>query len=530
MKHLLFMLLFGVALHSQTQNYVVSSENFSNPERGLYRYTKTGSSTYNFLNSSTLTDYRVNEKITLVWREFSLDNFKTTPISAEYLANMQTDFNTIRNAGLKCIVRFCYTHADGTDATKAQILSHIEQLKPVMLANEDVVSSMEAGFIGSYGEWYYSNNFGTETHTTQNALDRKEVGLKIMELTPNRKVAFRTPTIQRQIGGTTALTDLTAFNGSINSRVAAHNDCFLSSSSDYGTYINTTTDYTYLENQSKYTFDGGETCSPTTFSECSNAIATMNRFHFSYLNADYNQSVSTLWQSNGCYDEIKNRIGYRLELLNSTISNNTLTINLQNTGFANIFNERKAYLVLRNSSTGVESSFQINSDIRTWRRGTTTQIIQSLNLGLPQGTYQLFLNLPDPNLKSPLYSIQCANVGTWDAAKGYNNLNQTYTVTSQQTVVTAPIVSETQPIVVETAPTTPSDSVNVAVAPVEIFLENNKIIKVYNLPSPNYTIAVYSTSGRLKSTSADISKLKRGTYIVKVTCNSVVFTKKIYKQ
>lgn len=527
MKHVLLMLLFGVTLHSQTQNYVVSSENFSNPERGQYHYTTSGIEIYNFLKLSTLTDYRVNEKITLVWREFSLNNFKTSPISSEYLANMQTDFNTMRSAGVKCIVRFCYTHIDGTDATKSQILSHIEQLKPVLLANEDVISSLEAGFIGNYGEWYYSNNFGTGTHTTQNIIDRKEVGLKIMELTPNRKVAFRTPTIQRQIGGATALTAQTAFDGSINSRVAAHNDCFLSSSSDYGTYVNTTTDYTYLENQSKYTFDGGETCSPTTYSECSNAIFTMNRFHFSYLNADYNQSVSTMWQTNGCYDEIKKRLGYRFELVNSTISNNILTLNIQNSGFANVINERKAYLVLRNSTTGAEYSFQINTDMRLWQRGTTTQIVQSLNLNVPQGTYQLFLNLPDSNINNPLYSIQCANVGTWDATKGYNNLNQTYTVASQQTIVSSP---ETAPIVVETTPIIPAETVNVAVAPVEIILENNKIIKVYNLPSPNFTIAVYSTSGRLRSTSVDISNLKRGTYIVKVMCESVQYSKKIYKK
>lgn len=522
-NYFMMALLIAVGAHSQTKTYTASTEIFANPERGFYHYKSSGSGTYKALNQTELTNYRVNEKVTLIWREFRLDAFKTTAISADFLTKMQTDFNTLRNAGVKAIIRFNYTNTDGTDANRAQIISHINQLKPVIAANEDVISSVEAGFIGNYGEWWYSNSFGTDNHTATNTADRIAVGNAIMTLAPNRMVAFRTPTIQRQIAGSAALTEAGAYKGTILSRVAAHNDCFLSDATDYGTYINTTTDYTYLENQSRFTFDGGETCSLSSFSACTNATATMKRFHFNYLNADYNQDVTAAWQSSGCLDEVKRKLGYRFELVSSDITSGVLTINLQNVGYANVFNERKAYLVYRNTTTNAEIQVELNTNVRLWNAGATTRITHTLaQSSVPAGTYQLFLNIPDLKLTNPIYSIRTANANTWDATKGYNILGQTCTVANGGTVVTPPVVTNPTP----TTPTPPTSSL-----PVDILLGADGIIQVANLPCTpgNFTVAVYNTSGRLKATTMDISHLKKGYWIVKITCNGQVYTKKVYK-
>lgn len=522
-NYFMMALLFAVGAHSQTQTYTASTEIFANPERGFYHYRSSGSGTYKPLNQTELTGFRTNEKITLIWREFRLDAFKNSAISADFLTKMQADFNMLRNAGVKAIIRFNYTNTDGTDAPRSRVISHIDQLKPVIQANEDVISSVEAGFIGNYGEWWFSNNFGTDDHTATNTADRIAVGNKIMELAPNRMVAFRTPTYQRLIAGSTPVSATTAYNGSIVSRVAAHNDCFLSSSDDYGTYINTTSDPAYLENQSRYTFDGGETCSLTTYSACTNAVATMKRFHFNYLNADYNQDVTSSWQSNGCLDEVKRKLGYRFELTSANIASGTLTIDLQNVGFANIFNARKAYLVYRNTATGAETSQEITTDVRKWNAGASTRLTRTLNTSLAQGTYQLFLHLPDLKMPTnPVYAVRFANNGTWDAAKGYNNLNLTYTVGA----------GGTTPPVVTNPPTNPTNPTNPPAAlPVEIFLGANDIIQAVNLPctAGNFTVKVYNTSGRLKASTMDISHLRKGLYTVKITCNGTVYTKKVSK-
>jgi hypothetical protein len=212
--------------------------------------------------------------------------------------------------------------------------------------------------------------------------------------------------------------------------------------------------------------------------------------------------------------------------LNSTITNNSLTINLQNVGFGNVFNQRKAFIVLRNTSTNVEYSFPINSDVRLWDRGAQTQIVQNLNLDVPVGTYALFLNLPDPKIANPLFSIQFANAGVWDATKGYNNLNQTYTKSTATVVVTPEPIVITEPIVVAEPIVV---SVPVVVDPVKITLVNNSTITVTNLPAKTFTIEVYNLNGRLRSRSTDISNLRRGYYIVKVYSAGNIYTQKIYK-
>ncbi len=529
MKNFFMMLLLcGATGYSQTQSYTASTENFANPERGFYKYTSTYASAYEPLILSSLQSLKSSQKVTLVWREFVLDMFRTTAISSTYLSKMQTDFNTIRSAGMKAVIRFNYSNVDGLDASKTQIFSHIDQLKAIIQANEDVISSVEAGFIGNYGEWYASVNFGQDNLTSVQLTDRKAVGLKIMELAPNRMVAFRTPTIQRLIAGSGNVTESTAFNGSVLSRTAAHNDCFLSSSNDYGTYTNSTTDYTYLENQSKYTFDGGETCSLTQYSSCANAMLTMNRFHFNYLNTDYNQTVVNSWGSNGCLDEITRRLGYRFELLNSNVANNMLTINLQNVGYGNVFNERKAFIVMKNTSTNTEYSFELPTDVRKWNSGSQTQIVMPMTMDVPAGNYQLFLNVPDSKLSTnAAYSIQFANTGVWDAVKGFNSLNQIFTKVSGGTVVVTPTPINPTP----TNPTPPTNTGNpVATGPVAIILNAGSVIEVANLPSPIFTVEVYNMNGKLKSTQLDISNLPNHRWIVKIKCLGIEYTETVKKR
>lgn len=498
MKKGTLLLLFIVStMQSQIVNYTANTVNICNPERGFYKYT-IGTSTGTFLPlvQSTLLGYRNANKITLLLRLYSLDAFKTTPISVDFLNKIENDFAIMRSSGVKCVLRFRYTDVGDIDATKAQIIEHINQLKAITIPNQDVISCISAGFIGRYGEWYYSSNFGTYNLTSQNLSDREEVGLKIMELAPNRMVGFRTPFIQRSIAGNTPIVASNAYDGSISSRVAMHNDAFLSNDSDYGTFTNTATDFPYLETQSKYTYCGGESNNlDPTYSNCSNALYTLDRFHFNYLNSGYFPAVLSLWQTEGCYNEIQRRLGYRYELVSSSLNNRMLSINLRNVGFANLFNERNAYIVFRNFNTGVEYSSPLNTDPRLWLAGTSTQIVKNLSdITLPTGNYQLFLNLPDASIPGPLNAIQFANDNIWEPIKGYNDLKQLYSIASLGTTA---------------------------------FIENNTLM-VPNLE--NYNIEVFDLTGRLVTTSRDVSNLQKAVYILKIQSEEVNFTQKIFKQ
>ncbi len=194
--------------------------------------------------------------------------------------------------------------------------------------------------------------------------------------------------------------------------------------------------------------------------------------------------------------------------------NDAITITLRNVGFATVFNDRKAYLIMKNTTTGTEHSLLINTDLRLWQSGTTVTLTQVLNAVVPDGTYSLHLNLPDKTLTNAKFSIRCANTGLWDSVKGYNNLNQTYTKT---TTVTPP-------------PVEPPPVIPPPVLPVTITLVNNRTIVVANLPtSQTFTIGVYTLTGVLKARSTDIKNLKAGTYNVKVISAGITYTQQIKK-
>lgn len=497
-------LLLTIISNSQTVTYVSDNTNFANPERGWYKYTKANSvGTYSFLSQSSLITMRTSENITLILRIYDLGAFKTTPISQTFLDNIQTDFNTLRASGVKCVLRFRYSETDNIDATKAVLINHIEQLKTITIPNQDVIHVVEAGFIGQYGEWYYTSNYGDRgVLSTQNIVDRKEIGLKIMELAPNRLIMFRTPYFQQMVGGTTPITLTNAYDGTTNSRIGLHNDAFLSSNSDMGTFKSTTTEYPYLDAQSKYTFCGGESNAlfPTK-QDCSVVFGWLTRFHYNYLNFGYHPDVIALWKTKGCYDEIQRRLGYRFELIDSNITNNILTINLKNVGFANIYNQRDVYLVFKNTLDNTSFFFKLNTDIRKWDAGTTISLVNDLNtFALLNGNYEVYINSPDKTLTSVAYSIRFANTGVYDVTTGYNKLNQIFI---KGNITPTPRVA--------------------------ITVENN-IIKVSNLFT--YTIAVYNSTGRLVSTSNNINNLRRGWYIIKVTdtTTGTVYTIKYYKK
>ena len=69
--------------------YSLDDNIISNPERGFYHYTSSGSSGgYNLLSTSTLTGYRTSENITVIQRQFFLVDFISgTAISNTYLTN-----------------------------------------------------------------------------------------------------------------------------------------------------------------------------------------------------------------------------------------------------------------------------------------------------------------------------------------------------------------------------------------------------------------------------------------------------------
>jgi hypothetical protein len=524
------LLTFSVGAQSTTTfNYATNSTAINNPERGFYRHTEVHSTNYTGLDQTTLNSYK-SSNTTLLLRVFYLENFITSPISSSYLNAMQADFNKIRIAGLKCIVRFAYSdNTNGKlDASKAQILAHIAQLKPLLVSNVDIISSMQAGFIGTWGEWYYTDYFGMNPNATDYANRKEVVDALLSALPDSRMVQIRTPSLkQKTYNSTTALSQSQAFNKSNMARIGHHNDCFLASANDFGTYNNTSTEYSYLEQETKFTPMGGETCAVNEpRSQCPTALAEMQKFHWSYLNFDYHPTVISGFQSNNCFPEIQNRLGYRLELVNGTYPNSAtigesiaLTLKIKNSGFASPFNERIVYLILRNTSTKQEYSFALATDPRFWSSGVQQTITESIQLPstILSGSYQLFLSLPDSSVSianRPEYAIRFANDATWESTTGYNNLLHTLTINNNTLGVV-----ENQKSAFQLYPN-PTDKELI------IACENSNDLKVSAYNMLGQAIKLESTCSANK-TIVNTEGLSEGIYLIKLESNSVNETKKI---
>lgn len=438
-----------------TINYTPDNGNFANPERGFYRYTDTYSSSPQPLTVAFLNNLYSTNQQSLIFRYIILDNFTNVPISNTFLTAIQNDFSTVRQAGFKIIPRFSYinsmnfdTNGNGQppygDAPKNIVLQHIAQLKPILQQNADVILTLQNGFWGVWGENFYSDYFGCSENaplTTQNWIDRRQVTDSLLAALPtHRTISLRYPTLKAMYYNlnlpedSITLSQAYAPNNTL-SRLAAHNDCFLADYNDY-TFADTLSEKPYWHSESRYMVMGGETCSDNaTYTNCTNTMHEMERFHWTYCNDGYHPDVLQRWTNQGCMPNIKKRLGYRFELINATFPNSVaqngtfnFTFQVRNVGFAAPIHQRKVALVLKNTITNTAYTIELpNQDPRYWFANgtyTSTETIALPNT-IPCGNYQLFLYLPDPEptlSNNPYYAIRMANLNMWENTSGYNNL------------------------------------------------------------------------------------------------------------
>ena len=406
---------------SVTHTYVSSDASILNPERGFF-------TPYELPGSAGFSPVRTTGN-TLVHLNIRLDNWRETDIPRAVLDGLDSNFSDIRDAGVKAIIRFAYNEGpypdSEPDASKAMILRHIEQLTPLLQKNADIIAWLEAGFIGAWGEWH------TSTHGLDNLIDKHDVLKALVAAVPNRYVQVRYPANIIEL--------YPSPKEAVNGRVAHHNDCFLSSDTDVGTYErdgeNTIVrDQAYLAELTRFTPMSGETCAPfPPRSECANAVHEMELLHFSAINEAYHKGILRSWEEGGCMEEINNRLGYRLTLASADFNEEVrpggrlnLTVNLQNAGFASIINERPLYVVLAGRDAIPPYEVRLNIDPRHWEFGESSF---NVRLHIPsnalEGAYRIALWLPDEyeSLRdNPFYAIQFANENTWDESTGFNLL------------------------------------------------------------------------------------------------------------
>ena len=457
---------FMSALYASVVTYTPDNTTiFKNPERGFTEEQsyKVSTSHPNVIKGNVSDSWGKKYNMTLMVVLYNFGKFKAQDLPDEILAGFDEDMQELRNYGLKCVLRFAYTEteSDKEDAKPDWVKRHLEQLKPHLAANADVIYVLEAGFVGVWGEWYYTANYGNETQHL-NAKRRQVIDYLFANAPADRFILFRYPMIKTEYLGTSEpLTADEAFTGSVRARMGCHNDAFLNTWGDMGTYAsdNLSDDpkvRAYIAEETLYVPNGGETNidddESLAESRYTRAPAEMSTYHWSFCGSSYAIPVTKRWRQSGLFDTLNIHMGYRYNLINAIFTDQAapggkanISIRLRNDGYAPLYNARTAYIVLKNGS-GQTWSLPLQSDPRRWLpNGVVSTINEQVSIpaDLPEGTYRLYLHLPDKYTtiaSDPRFAVRCANTGMWDEQSGMNDLKASITISA-----TAPLDPGTLP-------------------------------------------------------------------------------------
>lgn len=465
-----FAACFATAMFAGIVNYTADNTTiFPNPERGfLTQLTRhANADTYYAVKGkeSYLTNHKNDDKGTLILVLYYLDEFNATNTLPEaVLTAFDEDMAVLRNYGMKAIFRLAYaetsygkdkteTPKSAHDAPLAIIEKHLAQYKSHWQANADVIFCFQAGFVGQYGEWYYTDNFGN--HVPEwTSLCSQMLDTALKAIPQDRTLLLRRPMFKMSYLDGVALTEEEAYTGTKKARLGHFNDAFLYEDDNMGTYSKNATireqQRALIAQETLYVPIGGETdidSDSLAYARASydSTITEMSTLHWTFIKSGYSHYVTDKWRTNGTFDELNRRLGYRYQLVSGTYGEETIdltnpaaktidvNIQLKNLGFAPLYNERHAYIVLKNENAAYP--LQLSVDPRTWKPGNTTYVINP-TLTVPDtvynGTYDLYLWLPDEyeSLRNkPAYAIRLANEDVWDAESGMNALGAQVTVT-----------------------------------------------------------------------------------------------------
>ncbi|NJM15202.1 MAG: DUF4832 domain-containing protein, partial [Bacteroidales bacterium] len=251
------------------------------------------------------------------------------------------------------------------------------------------------------------------------------------------------------------LTQSQAYNGSTQARIGTHHDRLMYESNWVAPNCGSCPPYaemkSYAMQDTKWALYEGEPESSSSNYYQSDPRIDFSGVHITAManNANGNTHYD-YWKAQGWYNDLTRDLGYRIRLNNATIANVAtagetfpLQLNIDNIGYSSPVNNRKVEIVLRNVSNGNEQVIDITSlkapdtDPRYWLPGSfQLNLNVPVPAGLPAGSYEMFLNLPDPETNlhgNPAYSIRLANTGLWESATGFNSLKHTINITAAST-------------------------------------------------------------------------------------------------
>ena len=412
-----------------------------NPDRGFYRLIQKelqkGDEDYSEFEKQIKATEEEYPDVSIISFQLNLINYVkgNTDITNSKIKNINEYFSIMRKHGYKVIFRVVYDSkgAKNPEPEFDIILRQIEQLKDVYITNKDIIFVVEAGYLGSYGEWH-DGKYDKE-------LDKKnKIIKKLLEVIPEEiQINLRKPQfITEYIGNKQTISENNSYSNEEIARLGLHNDGYLASETDLGTYEKNerTESLIWQSEQTKYTAFGGEAQNKNSiYNDLSNAIEDMKIRHCNYLNRTYDREVKEKWKNTKYTGKdpnyigidgmtyIQNHLGYRLLLQECSIKGQqasesaNVDIVINNVGFGNIIKSKKIELIYANE----KSTYKIETNIDIRKQIQNSEYIINIDDKLPanmkEGKYKVYLSICEPyeSLKNNSnYYIKLVNKGIWN--------------------------------------------------------------------------------------------------------------------
>lgn len=353
--------LYAVLSRKAEWHFQDTDRILNNPDRGFYIQIDSG-------RADKIPDAAKEVRVILL--AFDIGAFSSKDLPQEKLNELQEALDAAAREHVSVVFRAAYGFQK--EATEPDELSqmgrHIGQMAAVLNRFADQILVVQAGMLGSYGEWHSSRYLeGTKEQQRESRL--YILGQWEAALSPQIQVDVRRPRFIREASEA----------GILSGRLGLHNDALLSTDSDMGTYdapgMEREDELVWMQENLTRQVNGGEMPTLGEFSMPENADREFAMMHTGYLNLKYNKEVIACWETamlreSNAKRYLENHLGYRLYLselgmrrlhLGGELYTTGIKIRLKlcNTGYAPLSEQYKVFLTVSAGSEVVYKEIQM---------------------------------------------------------------------------------------------------------------------------------------------------------------------------
>lgn len=351
-------------------------EDIRNPGRGWYHI-------YTFVlaeweKESLAWLMKVPEE-SLVLLLIDIGDYRKGPIAEEGIAYLEKILTFFEAEGKDIILRIAYdTQGSGMEKEpplSGQVISHMQQLGPVVAAHSQGILLFQGLFVGNWGEMHGSKFLGKEPL-------KKLTGCWKSATEGKLRIAFRKPVYCRlveerknQSGGNVKDSDTSGdgasqcdISGNVN-EIGFFDDAIFASATHLGTFAREETaeygaawrkekELQYLASVLEKVPCGGEAVSGDTLPTPQEVAEELAAFHVTYLNSVHEKQLLSNWKNmpapspeeknwSSLYDYVGAHLGYRFLVTKAQLTKKGpqgLEIHLENIGFASLTEAAELYI------------------------------------------------------------------------------------------------------------------------------------------------------------------------------------------